>query len=348
MRVAIWTTSSLEPDYEAVSKEIFSIAKKLNKSWIFAVSPHLTFKFSLTKKYLGFNPAFYPLLRILFPLLEYFFDVNLVYGDISPWVYYKTLTKRPIIHTITQSSNNPQLEFLLRCKKIIVQAASTQKQLLSLGISEESIELWYPGVDLDLFSPAEKKLVSGQKIMILFATAPRTKEEMEGRGCHLLIEAAGLDSSILYRFLYRPWRSEYTSLVATQKAIHQSGVNNIELSNIAEPEMNKIYTQFNLTVIPYTQESGGKECPNSALESLASGIPVLVSNKCPFSNFIHKHKCGIVFEPTPKSLLWATNQALNNIEELSLNSRQVAEKYLNFSTLAQRYKILLFNAQAPQ
>lgn len=343
MRIAIWTTSSLEPDYEAVSKEIYSIAKRLNKSWIFSVSPHITFKFSLKQRYLGFNPVFYPLLRIIFPLLENFFDVNLVYGDISPWIFYKTLTKRPIIHTITQSNNNPHLEFLLQCKKIIVQTTSTQKQLISLGIAKETIELWYPGVDLDNFYPTEKKISPEQNIKILFATAPRTKEEMPGRGCYLLIDSAQLDSKIFYQFLYRPWRSGYTSLETTRKAIHDSGVNNIELSNTAEAAMNKVYSQYHFTIIPYTQEGAGKECPNSALESLASGIPVLVSSKCPFSGFIHKHNCGVVFEPTAKSILIAVKEAMNNFEELSQNSRKVAEKHFNFSSTAEKYEQLLLN-----
>lgn len=341
MRVAIWTTSSLEPDYEAVSKEIFSIAQYLKNAWIISVSPHLGFKVSLKHKYLGFNSKFHPLLRVIFPLFEYFFDINLVYGDISPWIYHKTLTKRPIIHCITQSNTDPQVDFLLRCHKIIVQTSSTQNQLISLAIPENKIQLWYPGVNLDLYSPNKNKNVG--RVKILFATAPRTSEEMSGRGCYLLLDAAKMDEKITYHFLYRPWLSGYTSLITTQQAIYQSGIKNIELSNTNQPNMNKIYPQYDFTVIPYTVENGGKECPNSALESLACGVPVLVSSRCPLAGFINKYQCGIVFEPTPKALVNAIYRALEDYVNLSKNARTTAEKNLDFYAISNRYQKLLLN-----
>ena len=339
MKVAIWATSSLEVEYEAVSKEVFSISRAIKGSWIFSVSPHLVFKLSWKDKYLAFNPHFYLLLRILFPLIEKRFDINLVYGDMSPWIFHKSLTKNPIVHTITQANDHPVMEFIERCEKIIVQSSKTQDQLLTLGVPSPKIEIYYPGIDLNNFQPCEKRHDGSTKI--LFATAPRTREEMEARGCYLLIEAAKQTNNISYRFLYRTWRTGYTSLAATKKAIMDAGVKNIELSDSIVAEMHKIYPQHDYTIIPYTEENGGKECPNSVLEGLACGVPVLISSKCPFSKFIESNNCGVVFEPNVDDLIYAIELAKKKAGALSQASREVSEEYFNFSNTISKYEALL-------
>jgi glycosyltransferase involved in cell wall biosynthesis len=85
----------------------------------------------------------------------------------------------------------------------------------------------------------------------------------------------------------------------------------------------------NMTVIPYTHAHGGKECPNSAIESLCCGRPVLISSACPFSSFVEEHACGVVFDPTPSSLLNAVESGVKQYHTLAKNTFTVAQTYFS-------------------
>ena len=91
MRIIYWNTSCLQPELEAVSKEVFQLARHFRNSLLFGINPHYLFCASIKNKYIGFHPAFDPLLRALIPLVERSGDINHVYGEPTPWTFYKTL-----------------------------------------------------------------------------------------------------------------------------------------------------------------------------------------------------------------------------------------------------------------
>ena len=345
MKIAYWTTSSLEPEYEAVSKEVFRLADHFKESWIFAVSPHYLARFSWSRRYVGLTEKAYPLLRAVIPCLERTVAVNHVYGLVSPWLFHKSLRRRPLIHTVTEYNGQPVVEFLNRCSAIVAQSAATRDSLLSLGLPQNRVHLRYPGIDLEEFKPQPGRRRPGRPLRILFATAPRSREEMDGRGVNLLLRAAALDKNLHFRFLFRPWRTGYTSLDATRKAIAEAGLENIELTNHTVTNMSQVYPECDFTIIPYTSADGGKECPTSALESLACGVPVLVSRKCGFSTFVREHDCGVVFEPTPEGTLRAATEAAMDWERLSLGARRAAEAHLDIGALLTAYERLYEAAQ---
>lgn len=346
MNIAYWTTSSLEPDYEAVSKEVFLLARHFDRSWIFSTSPHLLARFSWSGRYLGLTVKAYPILRAVLPPLERAFDVNHVYGHVSPWLFHKTLRRRPIVHTVTASSGAPVTEFLDRCSAIVVQTAATRDELLSSGVSRDRLHLWYPGVDLETFRPRPLEREPQGPLRVLFATAPRTREEMESRGVRLLLDTAARSQSIHFRFLYRPWRTGYTSLEATREALRQLKIQNVELTNSSVVDMHDVYHDYDFTIIPYTTPDGGKECPASALESLACGVPVLVSSLCRFSEFVTDNECGVVFQSTPDDLLRAAKEAMTRRDELSRSARKAAEEHLDVRALLEGYERLYRQALA--
>ena len=52
-----WNTSCLEPEIEAVSKEIFKISNYFKNSFIFGISDHYTFRYGSSP---SLRPAFEP------------------------------------------------------------------------------------------------------------------------------------------------------------------------------------------------------------------------------------------------------------------------------------------------
>jgi len=80
--------------------------------------------------------------------------------------------------------------------------------------------------------------------------------------------------------------------------------------------MSKIYIEHHFTVIPYTTSGGGKECPKSLVESLACGIPALITDVSTFAYFIRENLCGIVFSAEPHALVQAIKDGWEIYDEL--------------------------------
>ena len=86
MNVTYWTTACLEPEWEAVSKEVLDLATAFGKGRIVAVSPHISLRYRKDERSFGLNARLHSLLRLLAPLLEHMTDINHIYSEISPWL----------------------------------------------------------------------------------------------------------------------------------------------------------------------------------------------------------------------------------------------------------------------
>jgi len=345
MRIIYWNTSCLEPEIEAVSKELFQLATHFQPSLLFSINPQIGLRGSLAQRYVGFHPRFDPLLRVIIPLIESLGDINHVYGEICPWTFSKTLKRKPLILTIASEKGEPQLDFLDRCRKIIVQTEAMRGILVALGVEASKTVVLYPAVDLQRFTPRQAGATFPHAPKVLFATAPRTWEEMEARGVQLLLAAAKGSPEVRYHLLYRRWRHHYTSLQPTKELMTSHQLRNVTLTDGVVDDMPSVYRDHHFTVIPYTKPGGGKECPNSVIEGLACGLPALVSSATPFSHFVATHKCGIVFEPNPSSLIAAIDEGLAQYHQLSNHASSVAQEFFSqttmFGKLAQIYQDVL-------
>jgi glycosyltransferase involved in cell wall biosynthesis len=329
MRIIYWNTSCLQPELEAVSKEVFQLARHFRNSLLFGINPHYLFCASVKKKYVGFHPVFDPLLRGLIPFVERSGDINHVYGEPTPWTFYKTLCRKPTVLTIASSKGDPHMDFLEHCRKVWVQTDTSYRDLLTLGVDKRKVEVLYPAVDLSAFRPSGRASGVIGTPRVLFATAPRSAEEMEGRGVYLLLKAAKENPDIRYRFIYRTWKRGYTSLAATAQWIEAEELHNITLTNSVVSDMSRAYREHHFTVIPYTRSDGGKACPTSLVEGLACGIPVLISSVAPFAYFVAEHRCGVVFEPTPSSLVAAVETGMRQYAALSSNALKAARHFFS-------------------
>ncbi len=345
MRVIYWNTSCLEPAVEAVSGEISALSRHFPDSLIFAVSPHLRLRLSPSTRTYGVHPALDPLLRLVIPVLERWGDVNHVIGDPCPWTYAKTLKRRPTVLTLTSEQGPVLTEFLGRCHHIVTQTAGFRKRLLEMGLAADQVTLCYPAIDLHRFVPTDRQPDDATP-RLLFATAPRESHEMTGRGVYLLLETAAAHPDLHLRLLYRDWASNHTALAPTRDWLAQRDCPNVELTVGAEANMATLYPSYHFTVIPYTTIDGGKECPNSLLESLACGVPVLISEVAPFAAFVAEHDCGELFTPTADGLSQAVARGMARLPTLRANARKAAELHFDSRTALATYATLYERAMA--
>jgi glycosyltransferase involved in cell wall biosynthesis len=338
-RVLYWNTACLEPQVEAVSKELFQLAAHFPKSRLFAVSPHARFRFERGGRVVVVHPAFDPLLRVAIPLAERLGNISHVYGEVSPWIFHRTLRRNPLVLTVASEKGRMVPAFLERCRTIVAQTRGFARRLVESGVPERKVRWIPPGVDLARFRPRAREAADdapGGAPRILFASAPRTAEEMGPRGVHVLVAAARANPGLRFRLLYRAWARGYTSLEPTRRAVRD--LPNVELTNGAVGDMARVYPAYDFAVIPYTDPGGGKECPNSLLEGLACGVPALVSARAPFAEYVAECGCGVVFEPTPEGLAEAVSTGMAKLPALRANARAAAERDFDLRSVLTSYE----------
>jgi glycosyltransferase involved in cell wall biosynthesis len=213
-----------------------------------------------------------------------------------------------------------------------VQTEALRQTLLALGIRPDRVEWLFPGVDLTRFRPTAHGLEGKSNPKVLFATAPRTVEELEGRGVPLLLTAAQATPEVHYHLLYRRWRTGYTSLHTTQKLIARQELRNVTVTDSIVADMPAVYNQHHFTIVPYTRPDGGKECPNSLIEGLACGLPALVSSACRIADFVERQRCGVVFDPTPLGLVNAIARGTLDYRDLSKQATITAHEFFSQET----------------
>lgn len=333
-RVLYWNTSCLEPRIEAVSKELFQLAAHFPDSRLFAVSPRHRLRVRQGGRVVGVHPAFDPLLRVVIPQLERLGDISHVYGEPTPWVFHKTLRRNPIVLTIASEKGDPVPEFLERCRVIVTQTTAFARRLTADGVPAAKVRWIPPGIDVRHFHPNGGRPDGAPRIV--FASAPRTREEMGPRGVGLLLDTARAHPDLHFRLLYRQWANGYTSLEPTRAAA--AGLANVELTNGSVGDMAKVYPAYHFAVIPYLEPEGGKECPNSLLEGMACGVPALVSARAPFADYVREHDCGVVFEPEPHALAEAVSTGMSRLDTLRANARAAAERDFDLRAALARYE----------
>lgn len=343
-RVLLWNTACLEPSIEAVSKELFQLRAHFRNARIFGVGPHYRLRVADGGRVVGFHHGFDPLLRLLIPIVEGWAQISHVYGETSPWIFHKTLKRRPLVLTIASEQGDLIPEFLDRCRTVVTQTQTFRQRLLDDGLPADRVTWIPPGVALDQFAPSPPPTT--RRPQVLFASAPRSAEEMGPRGVNLLVETAGIAPEVDFRLLFRDWATGHTALAPTRELVGKGGLTNVELTSTAEPDMARVYPNYHFTVIPYTHPKGGKECPNSLLEGLASGRPALISSAAPFSSYVAENECGVVFDPEPKSLARAVEEGLSRWSTLSANARRVAERDFALASVMAQYEKIYANCLA--
>ena len=336
MRLVYWTTSCLEPEIEAVSKEVFDLSSHFQGSRVVAVSPHLTFKYDRATRAIGFHPKLDPLLRVWIPRLERSCDVNHVYAETSPWLFYRTLRRRPIVLTIASEKGEPIPEFLGRCKTVVAQTEGMRTRLKRLGLTRTELRLIYPGVDLSRFTPRSEIETSGRP-RILMATFPRSASEMSARGVSFLLQAAKAYPEMDFTFVSRPWRTGESALAETKRLIAEYGLRNVTILEGLQQNMEGVYKEHHFTIVPYTSADGGKECPRSLIESLACGVPVLISAVASMAALVDRSGCGTVYAAGLEPFAQAVEHGLSQYRHLSENAAHFARGSFDLASTRREY-----------
>jgi len=272
---------------------------------------------------------FYPFLK----LFERKCDVVFLSGGInSGFLCRLDLGKCILImNSLPYTRNNKELtefsrEISPKLKGIIAQSQRIKNKLLDTGVELSKIHLIYPWADLNKFKPTEPPDLGEFKI--LFASAPNAEMKREDilkeKGVSLLLEAFQeflKNHRASLRFL---WRG-YCNAVLYRKIEELRPENKVRVINRIV-DTARFFSESHITVIPFLNSRRSPEIPLSAIESLASGRPIVTTDVGEIAEIVAKYRCGCIAKPTKEEFTSALAECRKNYLLYQANCRKTAEE----------------------
>ena len=102
-------------------------------------------------------------------------------------------------------------------------------------------------------------------------------------------------------------------------------VSNVALQKGAQTDMHAVYSEHDFTLVRYTTADGGKECRRSLVETLACGVPNLISHVAPPPSFVQT------------SFMTSLESALSRYESLSKYAAERALAHFDLRSTVTAY-----------
>ncbi len=331
-RVAYWT-SSFEPEMEAVASEVATLRRQFQQSVAWGLSVRHWALLSRKRGYC-FNPRLHLLFRATTRIFEPIFDLNHIFGRLGDWFYLQGARKHPTILTITTPSNPVAKSLLERVDRFVIEHAEAKDDLLRVGIDNSQIRLIYPPVDLSRFFPAT---APSAPFTVLFASSPEEEGWLDARGIPQILDMAVLRPKMHFRLLWRPWGN---SEKRVRQWIAERKLQNIEVSVGCFRDMPGEYNKAHVTLAPFTDVGRSKAVPNSVIESMACGRPVIVTKAVGLANLIDENKAGIVCAAKSEELVEQLDRLARDWDYYSLAARKLAERQFGVERFLTEYQQL--------
>ena len=304
---------------EAIASEVATLRKRFRSSVAWGLSHHHAALLSW-KKGFCLNPRFQLVFRTATRVLEPFFQLNHIFGSLGDWFYLNPPRRRPTVLTVAAANAPVHRSLLERVDRFVVEYPAGIEEIERLGIDRQRIRLIFPPVDLDRFRPTPPP---DSPFTVLFASSPDEASWLEARGIPQLLDAAAVRPQMRFRLLWRPWGD---SLPQIRNLIQQRGLSNVDLAVGRVDDMAFEYINAHATVALFTQVERCKPAPNSLIESMASGRPVVTTTKVGLANLIREAQAGVVCPSTGHYLAESLDRIEADWPVFSANARRLAEQ----------------------
>ncbi len=331
-RVAYWT-SSFQSDTEAVAGEVRLLRRRFRSSVAWGLS-HRRWAVLSWRRGFGLHPRLHLLFRAATRLLEPVFHLNHLFGSVGDWFYLAGARRRPAVLTMATAGPPVRRSLLDRVDRFVAEYPAGRVFLERLGIDRGRVRLIFPPVDLARFSP---RPAPDGPFRVLFASSPDDADWLEARGVPLILDAAALRPRFRFRLLWRPWGD---SAARVLDGIQQRGLTNVELVVSACRDMAAAYNAAHVCVAPFTDATRCKPAPNSVVESLACGRPVLVTETVGLADLVREGRAGSVCPPSGAALAEHLDVVRADWHQYAANARALAERWFGEETFLGSYQRL--------
>jgi len=202
----------------------------------------------------------------------------------------------------------------------VAENAGLANSLTLAGIPRERVRVIHPGVNLSNFTVAASPPPT--PFRILFASWPEDPRELEGRGVLALVALARRCPDVEVVLLRRQWGT-FAETTAALAALNLPS--NVRIEDLGSRTMSDMYAGVHACAALFAP-GYGKSSPNSLIESLACGRPVLVTANCGIAESVTDAAAGLCVEPDVDDLAAAVGVLRQRWPEASVRARTLAEQ----------------------
>jgi glycosyltransferase involved in cell wall biosynthesis len=340
-RITYWT-GVWEPRREALSHEVQTLRVALApRAPVVSFSPGQRSSLVPSDAVVRLSGRRWLLLRALAAVIERWGNITHVFGSLDDWHLLRSLGRRPLVFTAAIAGLSPHRRLLEKATVVVVETDTLRRAIEDAGVPASRVRLIYPGVDLDQFAPAPPP--PQPPFRILFASTPADPGEFEQRGIPLLVELARRRPDVQIVVLRRQWGSadRWTSALT---ALDPPA--NFTVETRGARTMSEVYGAAHATACLYA-DGFGKSCPNSIIESLACGRPVLVSNTSGIAGIVAREQAGVAAARTVDALADAVDRLRREYDRMTGNARRAAEQYFDVRQFLGAYQQLYEELSLP-
>ncbi len=259
-------------------------------------------------------------------------DINHVFASAGDRFLIRSLDGKRTILTVAKTTTLNRIEsnipFLRRLRYVVTETEHDRDVLCQIGLPADAVKLIHPPAIVKEFRPASGPFT------ILFATSPLNRRHMLSRGVYLLVQVAKSLPSV--RFVFA-WRKR--NLAALRELLSDGAAPNIDVRN-GVLDMDELYASAHATVLPGLHSHSLKPCPQSMLDSLGHGKPVLVSRPLSAADLIARGGSGVIFEPTVDGLRQGILELQERYGEYQLRCHSTVRERFSPVVHAERYRRL--------
>jgi glycosyltransferase involved in cell wall biosynthesis len=328
-RVTYWT-GIWEPQREAISKEVALLRSHLSPgSPVVSFTPQSS-RLVLRERVLRLNYRRWIPLRAAALAIERLGDVTHMFGGLDAAHFLLVLGRRPLLFTVVLPGTPQALELYERAATFVAESRGLARALIDAGVAAERVHVIYPGIDLRVFVPA---LAPSGPFRLLFASTPADPLEIDARGLGLLIELARVRPEIEIEVLWRRWGAVHRGLEEIARR-HPPGNFKVIVGDLRT--MHQAYRQVHATVCCF--EAGhGKSAPNSIIEGLATGRPVLLTETCGIADLVRESDAGVVTGRSVEALASGIDELRSRYGELCAGALRLAGREFDQRMSLARY-----------
>lgn len=332
-RIAYWT-SSFESHMEAVASEVALLRQRFPSSVAWGMSHRRWALLSWRRGDYCVHPKLHLLFRLATRLLDRAFDLHHVFDSLGDWFYLNAPRRQPTVLTVAAHSPPVERTLLERIDRFVVEHPRGRDELDRLGIDRRRVRLIFPPVNLERFSPCPPP---AQPFTVLFASSPEKESWLEARGVQQLLDAAALRPRMRFRLLWRPWGDSEDRV---RQWIAEKGLRNVELLVGCWKDMARQYHAAHVCAAPFTDPERAKPAPNSVVESLACGRPVLVTEHVGLADLVREGGGGLCCAATGEALAEHLDRLQADWDQYSQAARRLAERWFGAEQFLSAYQRL--------
>jgi glycosyltransferase involved in cell wall biosynthesis len=329
-RIAYWL-NSFEPEMEAIAGEVALLRRHFPSSVAWGLT-HRRWLLLSWRRGFALHPKLHLLFRAATRILEPAFNLNHIFGSLGDWFYLVGGRRRPTILTMAADESPADRCLLQKVRYFVAESPAGRDAALRRGIERDRVRLIFPGTDLEHFSPSPPP---DGPFTVLFASSPERADWLEARGLPRLLDAAALRPRMVFRLLWRPWGN---SEPVMRKWIADRGLRNVELVVGLCKDMAHHYRAAHATVAPFADPSRCKPVPNSLIESMACGRPVLASEAVNLAEVIREAGAGLVCPLQGEAIAENLDRLQADWDVFSRSARALAERRFGTKQFLEGYQ----------